>query len=169
MGRALLQAAGCRGEGLPVTHREQALLSSSQGLPGGGGSEGREGCVRLQAAVDTGWEPSRTGSSQLPTARGVSTQELERVSESSGPGALGPVGWPRQACPAGSTGASGPRGHGSLSRARAQGPAPRRARVHTASPRMAPAPAPTRRAGPALGRGDSCWSLAFQTRGQAFG
>ena len=62
--RALLQAAG-GGEGgiVPATHGEQALLNSSWGLPGGGGSEGREGCVRLQAAVDAGWEPSRTGSS----------------------------------------------------------------------------------------------------------
>ena len=62
--RALLQAAG-GGEGgiVPATHGEQALLNSSWGLSGGGGSEGREGCVRLQAAVDAGWEPSRTGSS----------------------------------------------------------------------------------------------------------
>lgn len=165
MGRALLQAAGCGAKDLPVTHREQALLSSSQGLPGGVGLEGREGCVRLQAVVDTGWEPSRTGSLQLPRAWDVSTQELERVSESSGPGALGPVGWPRQAHPAGSTGASGPRGHGSQRRAGAQGrlhAVPARTRHPPGRPPPLPPPG-------GLGRGDSCWSLAFQTRGQAFG
>lgn len=62
--QGLAAGSGWRvGGSVPATHWEQALLNSSQGLPGGGGSEGREGCVRLQAVVDTGWEPSRTGSS----------------------------------------------------------------------------------------------------------
>lgn len=64
-----------------------------------------------------------------------------------GLGALGPVGWPRQARPAGWPGVRATRA-GALSRARAQGPAPCRARVHTASPgRPRPCPHPEGGAG----------------------
>lgn len=52
--------------GLPVACQEQALLSSSGGFPGGGGSEGREGWGKLQAEVDTGRERSGPGSTGLP-------------------------------------------------------------------------------------------------------
>lgn len=52
--------------GLPVACQEQALLSSSGGLPGGGGSEGREGWGKLQAEVDTGRERGGPGSTGLP-------------------------------------------------------------------------------------------------------